>query len=125
MTARSHVTKREAQAVVDFAIDVLELLHMPGWQILVMDDPADEDDLASISTVEGKYTAQLHLASDWMKRTDEERCETVVHEVLHLLHFRVNHVIDDARDLMHGHEHDQLKARSRAWATAHGRKASR
>lgn len=110
---RSHVTRREANAVCEFAIDVLQLLHMPGWQVLVMEDPADEDCVASILPVEGKYTAQLYLASDWMKRSDDERCETVVHEVLHLLHFRVNHVLDDARGLMHDHEHDALYVRYR------------
>lgn len=109
--ARSHVTKREAQAVCDFAAEVLTVLHMPGWQILVMDDPADDDDIAAITTVEGKYTAQLWLAADWMKRSDDDRRETIVHEVLHLLHFRINHVVDDARSLMHDHEHDDLQRR--------------
>lgn len=140
---RSHVTKREAQAVCDFAIEVMTALHMPGWQILVMEEPADEDDVASISPVEGKYTAQLWLASDWMKRTEHDRLETVVHEVLHLLHFRINHVLDDAADFMRDHEHEALYARfrretelmvdhlakflsrthslERAWDVAHGR----
>lgn len=108
---RTHVTKREAQAVCDFAVNVLTALHMPGWQILVMEEPADEDELAAIRPVDGKYTAQLWLCSDWMKRSDEERRETVVHEVLHLLHFRINHVVDDARDLMHDHEHDAMQRR--------------
>lgn len=110
---RSHITKREAQAVCDFAAEVLTALRMPAWTILVMEEPADDDDLGSINYVEGKYTAQLWLSSDWMKRTDQDRRETVVHEVLHLLHFRVNHVIDDARDLMPNHEHDALQRRYR------------
>lgn len=142
--ARSHVTAREAQAVCDFAADVLTTLHMPGWQILVMEDPADDDDIAAISTVEGKYSAQLWLCTDWMKRTDHDRRETIVHEVLHLLHFRINHVFNDARGLMRDHEHDALATRYRretelmvdhlakflsrthtlehAWDTAHGKR---
>lgn len=143
-----HVTNREAQAVCDFAAEVLTTLHMPGWQILVMEVPVpdDEEAWAMIDTVEGKYTAQLSLCSEWMKLDDRQRRETVVHEVLHLLHFRVNHVIDDARDLMHDHEHDALQKRynretelmvdhlakflsrthtlEEAWDIAHGRKAS-
>jgi hypothetical protein len=108
---RSHVTKREAQAVCDFAADVLSALCMPSWQVLVMEEPADEDCVASISTVEGKYTAQLYLASDWMKRTDHDRRETVVHEVLHLLHFRVNHVVEDVALLLREHEAAELDRR--------------
>ena len=113
MSTRSHVTKREAQAVCDFATEVLTALHMPGWTILVMEEPSDDDCVASINWTYGKYTAQLYLCSDWMKRTDQDRRETVVHEVLHLLHFRVNHVIDDAADLMREHEHDALYVRYR------------
>ena len=111
--ARSHVTNREAQAVADFAAEVLGALSMPSWQVLVMEKPAHEDAVASITPVEGKYTAQLYLCSDWMKRTDQDRRETVVHEVLHLLHFRINHVIADAADLMREHEHDALEVRYR------------
>lgn len=113
MTARSHVTKREAQAVADFASEVLTALHMPGWQVLIMDDPADDDDVASISTVHGKYTAQVYLASDWMRRTDQDRRETVVHEMLHLLHFRIDHILDDAANYMRDHEHEALATRYR------------
>lgn len=109
--ARSHVTKREAQAVCDFAANVMGALHMPGWQVLVMEDPADEDDLASISALDGKYTAQFWLASDWMRRTDDERRETVVHEVLHILHFRINHVLDDAAALLSERDREQLEKR--------------
>lgn len=138
-----HVTKREAQAIADFAIEILAALHMPGWQILISEEPTDEDDIAAISPMDTKYTAVLYLASDWMKRSEEERRETIVHEVLHLLHFRVNHVFEDARNLMHDYEHDALQLRytretelmvdhlakflSRthslegAWDTAHGR----
>lgn len=113
MTTRSHVTKREAQAVADFASEVLTTLNMPGWRILVMDEPADDDSVASIDTVYGKYTAQVYLASDWMKRTDQDRRETVVHEMLHLLHFRINHIFDDAAELMRDHEHEALNTRYR------------
>lgn len=109
--AKSHVSKSEARAVCDFAANVVSALHMPGWKILVMDDPCEDDALASISWVDGKYTAQIYLCAGWMNRSSDERRETVVHEVLHLLHFRINHVIDDARDLMHDHEHDALARR--------------
>lgn len=141
----SHVTKREAQAVADYAADVIALLALPRWRILIMEEPCDDDCIASIDSVEGKYTAQLWLCTDWMKRADDERRDTITHEVLHLLHFRVDHIIADARDLMHDHEHDALHHRYRretelmvdhlagfladthrlrdAWEHHHGRKA--
>lgn len=108
-----HTTKREAQAICDYAVDVIGALGLPGWRVLLMEDPCDDDCLACIVPVEGKYTAQLYVCTDWMKRDDDERRDTITHEVLHLLHFRVDHVLDDARDLMHDHEHDALHKRYR------------
>lgn len=48
-----------------------------------------------------------------MKRSDDERRDTIVHEMLHLLHFRINHIFDDTRDFMHDYEHDALAKRYR------------
>lgn len=108
----SHVTKREAQAVTDYAADLIALLALPRYRVLVMTDPADDDAIAEIDTVEGKWVARLWLASDWMKRTSDERRETITHEVLHLIHQRVDAVvIEDARQLMHDHEADDLARR--------------
>jgi hypothetical protein len=112
VTKRSHVTKREAQAVADFATDVCAALHLPGWRILVMDDPADDDNNAEVRTVDGRWVAQVYLSPKWMSLTDDERRDTVVHEVCHLLHARLEDaVLTDSRGYMHDHEHDDWSAR--------------
>lgn len=110
---KSHVTSREAQAVADFACELLGYLDMPGWRVLVLEDPCDTDATASIDNVFGQYTAQLRLCGDWMKLPDEKRLETVTHEVVHLLHIRINHVFEDAQEYMHDHEHESLMRRYR------------
>ena len=109
--SKHQVTRREAQAVADFAGKVRDLLGLPGWRISVLDEPSADDALASISTVPGRWIAQVRLSPDWMKLSDEERRNTVAHEVLHLLHVGVNHIIEDAADLMHAHEWETLNAR--------------
>ena len=106
--AKSHVTRREAEAVVAYALDVARLLHLPGWRISVLEEPAEDDALASIDTVEGRWIAQLKLCSHWMKLPADERRNTITHEVLHLLHVGVNHVLEDAQHLMHDHEWQTL-----------------
>ncbi len=112
---KSHVTKREAQAVCDFALDVIGMLHLPGWQVLVMEEPCHDDALASIDRTYGKYTAEIRLCADWMARSDDERRETITHEVLHLLHFRIDHIFGDAR----------RAARSISARSSHGATATR
>lgn len=107
---KSHVTRREADAVVAFAIKVRDLLGLPSWRIGVLEEPADGDALASISTVPGRWIAEVKLSDQWMKLSSDERRDTIVHEVCHLLHVGVNHVIEDAQSLMHDHEWDALNA---------------
>lgn len=144
--SKSHVTKREAQAVADYASEVITALHMPRWRVLVMDEPGSEDAIASVDWVDGKHTARIWLCSDWMKRDDADRRETITHEVLHLLHGRITDlVIDDSADLMRSTDVHNTWTRQvrrefelmvdhlamflanthsleQAWATAHGRK---
>lgn len=115
-TTRSHVTKREAQAVCDYASNLCDLLGMPTWRILVMDDPCDDDEEAnaSISWIDQRYVAQLWLGSTWMKVDYNDRREVITHEVLHLLHSKVSTVVlDDSKAFMHDHEHDDWSRRVR------------
>lgn len=110
---KSHITKREAQAVCNFALDVIGMLHLPGWQVLVMEEPCHDDALASIDRTYGKYTAEIRLCADWMTRSHDERRETITHEVLHLLHFRIDHIFGDARRAAPKHQRKVLARRYR------------
>ena len=109
----AHVTRKEASKVGTFAAEVLRLLAMPGWTVLVMEQPAEEGTVARVQTIYGRYVVELYLCNGWMKLTSDERRDTVIHEMLHLLHLRVDHVFEDARDYMHDHEHDLLERRYR------------
>lgn len=111
---RHHLTNVEADAVADFACEILGALRMPQWTILIMEDPADDDCLAEIKPVDGRYVAQLYLSKEWMQRSTQERRGTIVHEVLHLVHARLSDaVITDSLHLMHDHEHDDWSRRVR------------
>lgn len=101
---RHHITKKEADAVAEFAGQLLELLRLPAWTVLIMDEPCEDDAVASIRPIEGRHVAELSLAADWMKRRNEERLYTVVHEVCHLVHARVNDAVHDAEFHMHDYE---------------------
>lgn len=108
--SKSHVTRREAEAVLAFAEKVRDQLGLPAWRFAVLEEPAGDDALASIDTVSGRWIAELRLCEGWMKLPTDERRNTIVHEVCHLLHVGVNHVIEDAQHLMHDHEWETLNA---------------
>lgn len=144
MATRSHVTKREAEAICSYAAEVMAALHMPAWAILVMEEPCDPGSEATIDWINQRYVAQLYLSPEWMKFDYDRRRDTVTHEVLHLLHAKVSTVVlDDSQSYMHKHEHKDWARRVRrefefmvdhlagwmarthslkqAWDTAHGR----
>lgn len=112
--ARSHVTNREAQAIVDYAVNLCAALHLPGWTINLQVDPCEDDANASIRQLEGRWLAQLWVSSDWMKLDYDERRQHITHEVLHLLHFPVSDVVlEDSKTYMHPHEHADWERRVR------------
>lgn len=112
--SKSHVTKREAQAVCDYAASLCAAMRMPGWRIIVMDDPADEDANASIKWLDQRHVAQVSLGENWMTLSSDERRECITHEVMHLLHARLSTVVlDDSATYMHDHEHDDWSRRVR------------
>lgn len=111
--ARSHVSKREAQRIANYAVTVCDLMRMPKWKILVMEDPA-EDAYAAINWIDQRHVAQLWLSPEWMKLDTDTRRNAITHEVMHLVHARVSTAtFDDSRHLMHDHEHDDWVRRVR------------
>ncbi|WP_299055077.1 hypothetical protein [uncultured Nocardioides sp.] len=142
--AKSHVNKKEAQAVADYATDVAYALSLPRWRILVMTDPCGDDAMATVDTVDGKWTARIWLCEDWMTQPYDTRRETITHEVCHLIHMRLaDTVIEDSKPLMRNGDHRDWTRRvrrefelmvdhlavflaethslERAWDKAHGR----
>lgn len=112
--ARSHVSKREADRIVGYAVAVCDLMRMPKWKILVMEDPAENDAYAAINWIDQRHVAQLWLSPDWMKLDTDTRRNSITHEVMHLVHARVSTVaFDDTRHLMHDHEHNDWTRRLR------------
>ena len=112
---KSHVTKREAGAICDYAANLCSVMRMPGWRILVMhDQPENEDAHASIDWIDQRHVARLYLNAEWMTYDSDIRRECITHEVLHLLHSRVSTVaLDDAQPYMHAHEHGDWSRRVR------------
>jgi hypothetical protein len=106
-----HVTDAEADAVLQYATTVMKTLGMAQWVVLIQQDPCDEDAYASVESVTGRYVAKVFLSDGWMDLSTDVRRNTITHEVLHLVHARIDAEIDDTQDLMHDHEFDAFKRR--------------
>lgn len=99
-----HVSEIEARRVCLFAAEVGEYLSLPRYRYNVMIDPCDEGALASIHTVEHRHVAQIYLSEEWMDRSEEERMNTVIHEVCHLLHRDLDFAVQGGKQYMHDWE---------------------
>lgn len=100
----SHVTDEEAKRVCLFAVNMGEALGLPRYQYSVMVEPCDDRALASIHMVRDRHIAELSLSKEWMERTEEERMNSIVHEVLHLIHRDVDYMVERFESLTHAHE---------------------
>lgn len=106
-----HVTDAEAGAILDYATQVMKTLGMAQWVINIQQDPCDDDAHASVEPVYGRYVAKVSLHENWMDLSTDVRRNTITHEILHLVHMRIDAEIDDTQDLMHDHEFDTFKRR--------------
>lgn len=99
-----HITDLEALALSIFLVDMGEFLHLPRYRYSVMPEPCEDDALASISTITHRHIAEIKVNRDWMNRSLEDRLNTAIHEVCHLLHRDVDHAVKSAQPFMHSHE---------------------
>jgi len=106
----SHVSKDHLDAILVFISKMTVMMGLPSYRILIMAKPADKGSVAEIITTDDRYVAQLYLCKDWMSRSDDERRDTIVHEVLHLWHRQLS---DWLREDVHGatgvHEYARLE----------------
>lgn len=86
-----HFSREEGERVVRFAAWILTCLRMANWRVDLSPEPSDEDAIAEVNCVEGRHVATVALASDWKDRPDEERMNAVIHEMMHVVHYRLTH----------------------------------
>lgn len=109
----SHLTDKESTAALRLAVEVGEILGIGLWSIRIMEEPCADDCHASVKVIEGRYVAEISLSKDWSSLPKEEKKLTIIHEMCHLLHFRIDHAFESARQFMHDYEYDIVEAQYR------------
>ena len=104
-----HVPEVEQDAVLRFAVEVCKALGLPTWKIALMEKPSSKDAEAEIEPVDGRHAAKLWLSRDWMTFDDDTRRQAIVHEMIHLVHPRVDSVIHDLKQLLRPHEYNPFR----------------
>lgn len=92
------IAPNEAQILADFVAEIIGKMGLSRWKVLVMDEPAPEDSLATITLNPQRYIAELKIGYGWPELSLEEKREVLLHETLHLWHYRLNHIVEDLED---------------------------
>lgn len=86
-----HVSQFEGERVVRFGAWLLTMLRLSNWRVDLAASPCDEDNIAHVDITEGRHVATVYLSSSWMEESEEVRLNCVIHEIMHVVHYRLTH----------------------------------
>lgn len=79
-------TTEQADALQLYIWDIRDRLNLHHWDTFLADEAAEKGTNASVHPVPGRFVAGIHVASNWLDLEESERRNTIVHELLHLVH---------------------------------------
>ncbi|EFD50340.1 hypothetical protein HMPREF0569_1593 [Micrococcus luteus SK58] len=88
-----HLSDKDADRAAAFMAEVASVLGLPQWSIRVMEKPCEKDAQATVGVIHGRYVAEVRLSRGWTHVHPDEQRNTLVHEVLHLFHHRIDDVV--------------------------------
>jgi hypothetical protein len=88
-SAEHFVGDGEATRITRFMCDVLKTMLLSNWTVRLSPDPCGEENHAEVTILTGRHVATVYVSSDWNTLEDEEKINVLVHEAMHVLHFRV------------------------------------
>lgn len=105
-----NIPKDHLDALMIYATDLMAAMGLPIYRLLIMEKPASKGTAAQIRPTEDRYIANLFLCRRWMQLTEDERRETITHEVLHLWHRELTDWFrSEVHDLVQMHEYFRLE----------------
>lgn len=97
MAKLPHLSKKDTEDILRFLTLARSYLRLDQWDVILMKEPPEEDDVVMEVTPQANhFTTQLRVCKDWAKQPDSSKRDTIIHELLHLLHRDISDVFDDA-----------------------------
>lgn len=89
----NHFTPEQAQSLQKYINILAEMLDLGHWDIFLTHESAKDDTNASIHPVYGRHVAALSVNKGWFSYSREVQRNTILHELLHVVHNRQTEVI--------------------------------
>lgn len=86
-------TPEQADAIQKYINILAEMLDLGHWDIFLTHASAKDDTNASIHPVYGRHVAALSVNKGWFSYSREVQRNTILHELLHVVHNRQTEVI--------------------------------
>lgn len=86
-------TTEQSNMLQKYIWQIAEMLGLKGWDIYLTHASSDEGVNASIHPVYGRYVAGLSVNKKWFEYNSEVQRNTIIHELLHVVHNRQTEVI--------------------------------
>ncbi|WP_108665160.1 hypothetical protein [Euzebya rosea] len=93
-----HLQPDAQQVLRTYLPYLMQELGLERWTIDVRPAAARDGATAHIDVTYATWYAELHIAADWSDYTAEAQRNTLVHELLHILHHPLTSYVDELLD---------------------------
>lgn len=87
-------TKKQLDETACYVAYLLTVLKLREWQVYVSSKPSGKHALAFVFTTPETCKTRLQLSRDWATMGPISKRHTLVHEMMHLAHVRLNRHLD-------------------------------
>jgi hypothetical protein len=102
------IPHKETERVVSYLCAVAIHLALPPYTFYLLEEACGDEAEATIEVVEGRMAAKVSLGVNWMDRDESDRQRTLTHEVCHLLHRDIDHLLKKLSERMGVAHHIEL-----------------
>jgi hypothetical protein len=87
-------------ALEAYVSDLALLLDLSGWEITISREPSEPDAHADIDPHAQRRSAELRVESGFYALSPERQRLTIAHELGHLIHARVDRVVENLEETL-------------------------
>lgn len=88
MSKKLKWSTKKCDAAQEYIWLIRDHMRLTFWDVYLSDTATEKGNWADVTVTEGKHSAAIRLCSQFWDLTPEQRRETIVHEMLHVVHWR-------------------------------------